>query len=904
MNDGKTPVETSDPGKGRIHFVAALIAIVFLSAGIVANLPYKYVEGSGVWRGVADAEEMSRSVTADDMPTMAGWPFKYSVQYESVGKREQRIWSPLRLSGNIFLIGFLIACVYGYICFRASHIAHGKNEKRVQLLDAGTALAVVLFPAAILGTEYYGAWQHKKLANQLGRSGNCYLAVWIPEILATRIPPGLQQSLLRIRSVDLISADANATALACKTNSLVTLTCRSSNVKAEHLLPLIENPHFRGLQISRQDLDSPLVEAIARLQNLNQLDLSRTNLNRDELLKLDQLALRKINLTNTKVKLSEIGKPSWSQTAEVVSLSRPTGGSKDSLEVDNWPNLESLRVYRPTTISNHETLKIRLANLPALTNASLDRNQKHDLELENLPLLSTFDEGLGFLQTILSSDARLPGNMWLTRFKASNTPSLKRFGCYARDLDHLSLESMNSLRTLELGNYEVSVMNGIHVAHTPLKNAQQWIDQLGERAGPSTLNLMGLQLQSADLSPLKNNRGIRHLNLIETGINFDHVKQLAGMSQLESLIIRDCDVEPESLAWILNEFPNLDELVINGNRLGTVDISEHKQLRKLRITKLTEPQTVSLVDVPLLRTELHLEQCPAQLEISNAKSMTGLSVNAPWPKHAKLQGMRDLDWFAVGGSNVTDDLVDEVLVCRNLDQLTLAYTSVSPSKLKQIGELKTLSTLSVPGNTLDPSVIAAWTTLKSLWDVNFDDNHISTGTLVWLSGINSLRRLSLNRVDLEEHASEKIGNLTQLSELQLADVAIEKNVLRPLLEAGNIESLNLSGWQLDDELMDWLVGASSLKMLTLHNCQLSSRQINQLMERKPGIFLDLGTQFDTLDPMIQQELEQRVLKLTIGSVQGWRYAVRKRIPAAAFRQSEDEQVTYRESDRIQINNFR
>ena len=129
-------------------------------------------------------------------------------------------------------------------------------------------------------------------------------------------------------------------------------------------------------------------------------------------------------------------------------------------------------------------------------------------------------------------------------------------------------------------------------------------------------------------------------------------------------------------------------------------------------------------------------------------------------------------------------------------------------------------------------------------------------------------------------------------------------MLRPLLEAGNIESLNLSGWQLDDELLDWLVGASSLKMLTLHNCQLSSRQINQLMERNPAIFLDLGPQFDTLDPMIQQELEQRVLKLTIGSVQGWRYAVRKRIPAAAFRQSEDEQVTYRESDRIQIKNFR
>ena len=228
--------------------------------------------------------------------------------------------------------------------------------------------------------------------------------------------------LLRIRSVDLISADANATALACRTNSLVTLTGRSSNVKAEHLLPLIENPHFRGLQISRQDLESPLVEAIARLQNLNQLDLSRTNLNRDELLKLDQLALRKINLTNTKVKLSEIGKPSWSQTAEVVSLSRPTGGSKDSLEVDNWPNLQSLRVYRQ---NNHET---HTFGKPSALIMQPDRNQKHDLELENLPVLSTFDEGLGFLQTILppmhdcpatcgdpvqSEQYSQPGTIWL-----------------------------------------------------------------------------------------------------------------------------------------------------------------------------------------------------------------------------------------------------------------------------------------------------------------------------------------------------------------------------------------------------------------------------------------------------------------------------------------------------------
>ena len=899
MNEASAPAGQETSGKGRIHFVAILLTTVIISLGVFANLPFKYVEVSGTWRGAAQTEEMSRTVTDDQMPVMAGWPLQYSIQYKSDLPAEPRFWSPLRLASNALLFLLVIVVVYGYVWYRGNYIVRAQNQRRAQLLDVGTAIAIILIPALILGIEYYGAWKHQKIANQLGRSGNCFLAVWIPEALVTRVPPGLQQVLRRIRSIDLISADANTTALACQTPGVVAITCMTCEVTADHLSPLVDNPHFRGLQISRQDLDASLIDAIADLNHLTQLDLSRTNLDRTQFGKLDHLPLRNINLTNTQLKLSQLGKPDWSNTAETLLLSRPAKGITDALEIEAWPHLRNLRVYRPTRISNPSVLKVRLADLPALSMVSLDRNQQHDLELENLPLLSSFDEGLGYLQTILASDAKIPGNMWLARFKATNTPSLKKFGCYARDLDQLSLEAMTKLRSLDLGSYQVSVMNGIHTDDAPLKNSDNWIAQLGERVGPSTLNLMGLPLRETDLSPLKNNTGIRHLNLIETGISFKQVQQLAGMKQLESLIIRDCDVEQESLAWILNEFPNLDELVINGESLATVDVSEHEHLRKLRITKLAKPQRVSLVDVPLLKTELHLDQCPQQLEICNAKSMTGLSVNAPWPKHGKLQGMRDLDWFAVGGRNVTDDLIDEVLVCKKLDQLTLAYTSVSTSRLKQIGQLKTLSTLSVPGSEIDPSVIAAWTELKSLWDVNLDDNEISTGTLVWLGNIKSLRRLSLNRTRLENQATEKLGNLTQLSELQLAGVEIDKTRIRPLLQANNIESLNLSGWQIDDEMMEWLLDTKSLMLLTLHDCEITPRQLEQFMDRVPPISLDLGSQIATLDTKTQRELERRVRTLTLGTIEGWRTAIRKRLP-----QIQDDQVTYRESDRIEVENFR
>ena len=316
------------------------------------------------------------------MPTMAGWPLQYSIQYTGDQPREPRYWSPLRLAINTLFFLVVIVAIYGYVWYRGIHIAKTQNQRRAQLLDVGTAMAIILVPTLILGTEYYSAWKHQKTANVLGRSGNCFLAIWIPEVLVTRVPTGLQQVLRRIRSIDLISADAKTTALACQTPGVVAITCMTCEVTADQLSPLSDNPHFRGLQISRQDLDASLIDAIAELNNLTQLDLSSTNFDSTQLGKLDHLPLKNINLTNTKLQLSQLGKPSWSKTAETLSLSRPKQGFSDALEIEAWPELRNLRVYRQTRISNPSVLKVRLADLPALSMVSLDRNQQHDLELE------------------------------------------------------------------------------------------------------------------------------------------------------------------------------------------------------------------------------------------------------------------------------------------------------------------------------------------------------------------------------------------------------------------------------------------------------------------------------------------------------------------------------------------
>ena len=72
MNEASVPSGQEISGKGRIHFVAMLFTAVIVSVGVMANLPYQYVEVSGTWRGVAQTEEMSRQVSNEQMPVMAG----------------------------------------------------------------------------------------------------------------------------------------------------------------------------------------------------------------------------------------------------------------------------------------------------------------------------------------------------------------------------------------------------------------------------------------------------------------------------------------------------------------------------------------------------------------------------------------------------------------------------------------------------------------------------------------------------------------------------------------------------------------------------------------------------------------------------------------------------------------
>lgn len=879
MTSIDTPIEAvmvnqSQPvhslGKSRI--AGLVLACTILAAMGICNLPFQFVETNSRWMGSVEISEGGNVRRFHGLPTMAGWPLRYSIQYDNDGMPDQRYWSTAKLVGN-FCIAFCVA-VFVYVYIQVKHWkTHGAANGRFTraIFDGGTALGILMPPLIIVVWNYSVAYQHSRLASQLLRFGNCQMSCWFPEPIAKHVPGGVAQIFMRLREAHLLGPNQQILQRASRLPTLVTLYTYGGEYDASTIKPLTESHHFSALAMNRRNLDRDHVSVVAKLPWLIQLRLVQTNLDNAMMRDLDTLRhLKSVDLSRSNIVLADIGTPDWAATVEEFSVSRPINGSGGSLTVDGWPKLKQLSVSHLTRDMNEAILDVRLTNLPNLKTLRLDRNQKHRLFLRDLPRLARIDEGLANIQRILAYEDLIPGLTWASEMHIDGAASLSRVDCFARDLESLTVKNSNGLRSVSLGSYLVNSMGDSARQPADPEKCQEWIDKLGAGMGPGTVELMDLPLGDADLTPLAQNDRIRKLTLINSRVSFDQLQQLEGMEQMERLDISACRLEEDQLTWILEKFPKLEELTIDGSGLARFDLSKSRQLKKVRTTILEEATELRIVDFPSVETHITLARTPNVLEIRDARSLLGLAIREPWPKNAQVSGLRDLEWFAGGGEEIDDNLLDVLLECESLDQLTLAYTSISPEKAAEIGRLHALTLLAMPGSDIDDEVTANWHRLKTLWEVNFDDTSVSVETLAWLSSIESLRRLSLNRVALNEAASDALCEIRQVSELRLSGVPIEPQKLFGLLDGSNVESIDLSGQDVDDEFVDVICHAYNLKQLTLRNTPIDAKSLRRILDSNPGIYVELGDRPEFVDDKLAAELSERAKLVNANFNRGWR----------------------------------
>ena len=848
-----------------------VLAVSVLLLTVIVNLPYRYIERGGGWIGHLEFGDNESNRHVIELPTMAGWPLCYWVQYEFEGQKEDRFWSTTNLVANLLIAIAVAVLVFVFTQMRHRAIESAGNRRLIpKLFDVSVAVLIVLVPLTILAQAYRTKVQHQRLIRQAYQCGNCFVSCWLPEPVAKALPAGLADVLLRVRQVELFRPDDHLLAELATVKTLTGIHVAGRRLDAASLDAFAPLVHLVSVDVTSCDVDHPLVESISRFPWLQQVRLLNTSIDSEMLHRLDSMQrLRFVDLRGTQMQISQLGKPNWSSTVETLALARLADGVDATLTIDNWPKLRSLVIFRSSLRLSDSTITLRLSHLPNLESLSIDRVQKHALIGHDLPRLTTINEDLSFLYFALGERDHVPGLTWLSELHLDGVASLTRIGCFARDLNSLSIRNAPNLRELQLGSYQVCAGGTALLETVDPGSCQNWIDELGRGDGPVMVDLTALPLSGIDLSPLVANARIRNLRLANTKVSFQQIKALSEMKQLESLDLNDCPLEQGQLAWLLEHHPKLAELHIDGSMLQEVDLTGTNPLRVLRTTNFKQLRDLRMVDVPDLDVRLHLVGAPDRIVIRNAPSLRGIAVEQPWPKDAEVCGLRDLEWFSAGGAELNDSVVDALLSCEAMDRLTLAYSSISPEKLSRLGELSELSSLSVPGLPVDDQVTAHWHGLTKLQRVNLDDCSISLGTLAWLSQIDPLRRLSINRVNLNDAAAAVIANLVQLTDLQIADTSMNPNPLIALLSRDTLERLDLSGWQLDGELVDALANCLSLQWLTIHHCELSNESLQKIVATNPKLKIDLGEQTQGYSASLVANLETRIIEQARYSSPSW-----------------------------------
>ncbi|MEM9589398.1 MAG: hypothetical protein AAGA03_19105, partial [Planctomycetota bacterium] len=597
--------------------------------------------------------------------------------------------------------------------------------------------------------------------------------------------------------------------------------------------------------------------AIASLPWLRSLDLSGTNLDGSTLRQLDGLdKLQHVDVKQTNLQLSDLGRPAWANTVKLLLLPRPRRERTDELTMQGWPQLAELHVTRDGGRFNQEIVSLRLSDMPKLRVVVTNRIQNYAFYGKNLPRFErlTEYEDLERVAMRLMQGQRLPSGIWLSAMELDGAQTIERVECYCETLRTLKVEQCPNLKEVVLEPMLDSFGGIVSTRRNPQQGVQQWINALGIDQGPSRVSLGGVDLRGIDLSPLSKNRRLRVLELSATGIDYQQLKAVSPLPALRRISIQGCEIDSAGLEWMLSEAPTLQRITADLRSIERIDIEGRTQFDSLSSEPLERIQHLRLVDLPRLKSELHLKSTPDLLEIRDVPQLTGITMEAPWPKNCTLKGLRQLRAFNAGGASVDDTVLESIQPCANLDRLTLAYAPVSPEALKQLRRFGRLSYLAVPGCQVNDDVTASWRGLRALRTLNLDDTAVSLETIAWLSQLPSLRSLSLARVPLDEPSLRALGELTQLHQLSLADNQLPVSALRPILESELLEDLDLRGWQVDQALIDLLCRCHSLERLTMPADAAKLPWIEQLMGEMPSIRLDLGSGLAKLPESIQRQM--------------------------------------------------
>ena len=886
--------DVQEPSKltSRGPFRSGIIAFVFsLLVVAVLNWPYQYTvlktSAVGSFTSPVDFE-----LVADEPPVMAGFPYRYLISFpDQAAHTQNRLFSLTALLWNagISLLPILLVTFYFYRrAVRAARMGQGssgsrqtKNKKtknkntggdqteqnETAQTDAeqgkaprrrGAPLSIAdLLVVTMLLAIPLGVWQRtsaidkteKEFAQRIRRAdGGAQLVAWAPRLIAEFIPASYKKLLNRIQIVRIESPPDKLLAEVVSHKGLTCLRIGGDEYDLKTLEPIFGSPFITDLRVAGRALDTKTVQGITACPRLHTLNWMRTNVN-DQTLSLLSFSkhLRRLCLVHTDVKLSELGIPSWSESIEQLWLPHPDSGQQDSLVIDGWPKLRRVVITELDTLANAGEMKVSLTNLPQLDELELDVFQKFNLTLKNLPKLAKIHEAAFQWRSRIPRGGTAPGNLWYSHLVMENLPEFSNdILFYGVDLESLRLRGIPKVKMLGAGAFFRTVSQPTYARKLSQKTSSALISGIGDSEGPPLVDLDAVPLANVDLSPLKNNQQLNQIMLSHSQTNLSQWKKLKGMDRLKRLDVKGNEMNSEAMSWILDSFPNLEHFAFSSSNAmlfrGEGLSLEVVDRPNLKVLDFGDSNTaffnkVRVVNSPNLALNLDIGYVQ-ELELVNANSIQGLSVDGPLPRKLKMQGLTGLTYLALGGPEVNDEVIASIRECKNLRALTLAYPSASAESLKTLPMSK-IQSLYMPGADVDDSVVQAWGKMEQLTQLDLRDTKITGKSLPQLLGNHYAMVVRLDRTDVTSADLSLLADKTDLEHLTLAGIGIEPDTLSEALSNG-LNRLDLSDTKLVPGIYKVLQSSgNSLSQLVLKDCEFDSSAIQQIASQNRSIVWDL-----------------------------------------------------------------
>jgi hypothetical protein len=718
-----------------------------------------------------------------------------------------------------------------------------------------------VFTALVAGSLSYWlslcrrAAYDKILAQEIRSEGGFAIrTVMLPRLLTHVLPYVGNEPFLRLSFVQLKNPTDELVSRVVERPYLSSLGLSGGNYSFRNLNRLSTNPLLREVAIVQRQVDSEAISFIQSLPFIRILNLKQTNITAKDLKAIGQPQLEELNLIQTNLRLSELGTPAFSQTLRVLRLPLPPNGTGGSLLLEGWPNLVKLSCDDNEKPINSEPVSIVLRNLPSLKTIELDALQLFDIDVETVPNLRDIVPAFYRWQERTTSSQIVPSSIWPRRLRLKDVPKLTEFSFFPMNTE--SIEIANSQMEVRLNAYNNSAFRigepgnsftnrvgdtergFLNASDIPLRTRQKWIDDLSNCAIAS-LDLELVPLHDVKLNKLKENKSIRNLMLGKSGIVQSQLAAMEEMHQLEELSLLGIFVDDRTIESLLRSLPKLRRLVCepvgvknvqikNKSEIESLFIRPNRQMREsvevysgpniaydlpLNIMRL---ESLSIANATKLQDNFISKVPTAQVHIEGAPALKGLSFQHPLPSDAVIQDVRDLVFFAAGGPTCNDAIVNEVLNCRSLKSLTLAFTDLKSATLQRIANLTELESLTMTGSKIDNEFLASLSKLQKLRKLRLNETSLDKADLSALANLKLLELLDLGDWNLKPGAIETIAaNHPRLKELSIVQAPLSSNCLRKIASLQELDTLELSHCNIDDEMAKAFVETPPMRLRRL-----------------------------------------------------------------------------------------